>query len=423
MRDLFSEYYRLTQGEFDFLWSECVFCFDANVLLDVYRYTPDTRNRLLAVLEKLQERIWIPYQVAKEFHENRIKVIRDQEVPYEKISSKVQKAITGLTNELQALSLEGRKPHPFINMQQVYAVLDGVLGQVEDVLQKSKEAHPDLLEDDPLLLRIAELFDGKVGDAYDPEALNAKYQEIKIRYSHEIPPGYKDLEAKEPPAEGGTDSRAYGDAVCWFQMLDFAKQERKPIVFVTGDVKEDWWLKIYGKTIGPRPELIREMRKEAEVNYYQYVTDVFLERAEAHLNIESKPQAVDEIRDLRRQDELSAFQAYLRAKNLMELAKIQAELEERLSDTSLRLQSLEDAVGDSRRYVTLDQASQISQGVKLVAMKLGKKTGRNEYGSVYGELYRKFGITSYKQLPAAKFDEAMTWLNDWQESIDGDMPF
>ena len=45
---------------------------------------------------------------------------------------------------------------------------------------------------------------------------------------------------------------------------------------------------------------------------------------------------------------------------------------------------------------------QISQAVKTVAMKLSKASGRNEYGGVYGELYRKFGITSYKQLPVAK---------------------
>ena len=55
-------------------------------------------------------------------------------------------------------------------------------------------------------------------------------------------------------------------------------------------------------------------------------------------------------------------------------------------------------LGDTGRYVTEDQASQISQAVKTVALKLGKKSGRNEYGAVYGELYRKFGVPGYKQL-------------------------
>jgi hypothetical protein len=71
----------------------------------------------------------------------------------------------------------------------------------------------------------------------------------------------------------------------------------------------------------------------------------------------------------------------------------------------------------------LDRASQISQAVKAVAMKLSEQSGRNEYGGVYGELYRKFSITSYKLLPAKKFEEAMNWLTEWHQSMVGDEPF
>lgn len=74
-------------------------------------------------------------------------------------------------------------------------------------------------------------------------------------------------------------------------------------------------------------------------------------------------------------------------------------------------------------YVTQEQASQISQAVKAVALALGKKTGRNEFGSIYGEVYRKFGITSYKQLPARRFDTAMKFLTEWHQNIVTDTPF
>jgi len=73
--------------------------------------------------------------------------------------------------------------------------------------------------------------------------------------------------------------------------------------------------------------------------------------------------------------------------------------------------------------VTPDQASQLSQAVKAVALAQGKKTGRNEFGAVYGELYRKFGITGYKMLPARRFDEAMKFLTDWHEELGGMLPF
>ena len=50
---------------------------------------------------------------------------------------------------------------------------------------------------------------------------------------------------------------------------------------------------------------------------------------------------------------------------------------------------------------------------------LGKKSGRNEFGALYGERYRKFGITSYKMLPARRFEEAMTFLTTGTKSVTG----
>ncbi len=125
-----------------------------------------------------------------------------------------------------------------------------------------------------------------------------------------------------------------------------------------------------------------------------------------------------------------AAMAYRIASALQIMARQQFILESRvdqhdgyLEAYGQRLEALESQLGDPERFVTADQAMQLSQAVKTVAMKLSKRSGRNEYGGVYGELYRKFGITSYKQLPAAKFDEAMRWLNEWRESIEGEVPF
>ena len=98
-------------------------------------------------------------------------------------------------------------------------------------------------------------------------------------------------------------------------------------------------------------------------------------------------------------------------------------LEARLDKYGERLERIESMLGDTGRYITPDQASQISQAVKTVALKLGKRSGHNEYGAVYGELYRKFGITGYKQLPTSQFQEAMNWLNDWRENLEGRLPF
>lgn len=106
---------------------------------------------------------------------------------------------------------------------------------------------------------------------------------------------------------------------------------------------------------------------------------------------------------------------------IMQMAEEQMEFERRLP------------AGD---VVTEDQASQISQGVALstttavalstttaVALALGKQTRKNEFGAVYGEMYRKFGITSYKLLPAKRFAEAMGFLTEWYEGLTGETAF
>ena len=96
---------------------------------------------------------------------------------------------------------------------------------------------------------------------------------------------------------------------------------------------------------------------------------------------------------------------------------------QQLGDHEQRLERIETQLGDSKSFVTPDQASQISQAVKAVAMALSRRSKRNEYGGVYGELYRAFGISSYKQLPAIRFEEALSFLNEWLQSLIGDEPF
>ncbi|MEQ9367742.1 MAG: PIN domain-containing protein [Coleofasciculus chthonoplastes F3-SA18-01] len=86
MRDLFPGYYRPTsEEEFKKIWQEAIFSFDANILLNIYRYSSETKERLFEIIEHLKERIWIPHQVAYEYQKERLKVISQQSQPYDEI--------------------------------------------------------------------------------------------------------------------------------------------------------------------------------------------------------------------------------------------------------------------------------------------------------------------------------------------------
>ena len=121
-------------------------------------------------------------------------------------------------------------------------------------------------------------------------------------------------------------------------------------------------------------------------------------------------------------------QAYQLAQAVLHMARNQMLMEQRLGGrmeaVEGRLETIEDALSQPGRMITEDQASQISQAVKAVALAIGKKSGRNEFGAIYGELYRKFGIAGYKQLPARRFQEAMRFLAEWHENVTGGpLPF
>jgi hypothetical protein len=105
------------------------------------------------------------------------------------------------------------------------------------------------------------------------------------------------------------------------------------------------------------------------------------------------------------------------AQAIVQLARNQILLDGRMSQTEQRLDTIEAQLGSSDRVVTPDQASQISQAVKAVAIALGKKTNRNEFGAIYGELYRRYSITSYKAMPAHKFEDAMAFLTEWHQEV------
>lgn len=113
-------------------------------------------------------------------------------------------------------------------------------------------------------------------------------------------------------------------------------------------------------------------------------------------------------------------QAYQIGQAIMSLARHQLQLQQRVSDHDRRLEALETAVSSPDRKISEAQAMEISQAVKAVAMLLSKQTKSNAYGGVYGELYRRYNITGYKQLPLSKFGDCMVWLNEWRENLESE---
>jgi hypothetical protein len=295
MRNQFPGYYKPNEEGFDKLWKNCVFSFDTNILLNVYRYSPQSRERLFDIWQKLNERIWLPHQVALEYHNNRLNVISEQLEPYKELNKLLDEFLKKFDNKTEEYPSRKHSFSSHTDTKEVLKILENAHNQIKDILKTSRSSYPDLLESDSFLDEITQLFDEKVGKPYPEKDLLNHFNEAKNRFNKKQPPGYKDLDKSEPDR--------YGDVIIWFQLIDYAKSQNKPLIFVIDDEKEDWWRIHQGKTIGPRPELVQEMLEKAHVEFYLYKGAHFLDRAAKFLELEDKPEVVKEAEEIQHQIE------------------------------------------------------------------------------------------------------------------------
>jgi PIN like domain len=279
MRKSFPGHLRGGDDELAKLWGDCLFSFDASSLLNLYRYSTETSQALLNIISAVGDRIWLPHQVGLEFTRNRLTVISEQEATYGEVRKSLNKALT---------ALQAPREHPFLSADRLKR-LEAVLTEVEQELEDRKKKHASLSTDDPVLKQVFDLFDGKVGAPYSADKLAEIYKDGATRYDNKVPPGYEDRKSKED------DARKYGDLVVWYQLIDKAKEGR-PIIFVSDDGKEDWWLLHHGSTLGPRPELIAEMIDKANAQFYMYQPWRFMEYARRFLNQAVQETAIEEAR-------------------------------------------------------------------------------------------------------------------------------
>lgn len=285
MKTLFSGFYRPTESEFKTRWATCVFSYDANVLLNLYRYPEVARRRFLEVIEALIKRSQLTFQAAFEYQDRRVDQLASNAKAYRDIESILEDALKKVHQYSQR--------HPFLDRSKVDSALDRAVRQVKDEIKAAQGKHSKNLADaDPIHERLGELFEARIGKEPTPDELEKLYKDGEARYQRLIPPGFED--AKKPK-----EARKYGDLVLWRQLMEIAKQAASPVIFVTDDRKEDWWQIVNGETIGPRPELRQEFKRATGQEVYLYQPGAFLHRAFDVLGIKDD-HAIEEIKGVGR---------------------------------------------------------------------------------------------------------------------------
>ena len=281
MRTVFPGFYNPTDDDFKKMWETGLFVFDTNVLLDLYRYSEETVDNLISIMDKLKERIWIPYRVAFEYHRRLNDIIQSQAISY----TEAIKALSEFNNKFKE-----KRSHPFLK-NDLHEEVDIFCKKFDIELIEKQSLIKKLILENPIKEKLADIIQDRVGKSFTDEELKKIYEEGSIRYANRTPPGYKDLKNKQ-------GNEVYGDLIIWKEILKKSGESDLPIIFVTGDVKEDWFQIVMGMTVSPRPELVEEIKTKKNVLFYIYPTDSFLRYAHELLQIEIKEGTLTEIGDI-----------------------------------------------------------------------------------------------------------------------------
>ena len=288
---------------------------DTNVLLGLYRLSPSSRDDALRALERVSERLWLPHQVGVEFYRNVDRVRQGLPAAY----GEVRRSVEALRKAPGCFGEGRRYEDSRAAVQAVVATaIDGLLAALDRLVADDRAIIDP--SDDDVLSRIEALFLDRVGAAPLPATIRERVEEfVNYRLPSLIPPGYEDAHTKPEPL------RAAGDFLLWSEVLDHAEETGKPVLLITDDTKNDWYLREGGKTLGPRPELVREFGTRSRGGYHQVTLSRFVEVAKKLLGAEIADASVSEIeaveqesaRDAEEVSELLALRATAPAVDLV----------------------------------------------------------------------------------------------------------
>lgn len=295
MKDVFSSHFAADAERREKLWASCFFVFDTNVLTSLYKRSDDARDALYKIIESLGDRLWIPYQVVHELLDNRASIAHSQAGLY-------SDAISSLKLVLD--DFESATKHPFLP-EALHAEFVAVSEKVIGELKAKRDFHDARLMNDDVKAALADLLAGKVGARYSEEKLAAIVKEGEARYSNRIPPGFEDINKHKGSTVFSEVCKRYGDLIIWKQVIERAKALDKPVIMVTGEQKDDWWLRHGGKTIGPLPKLIEEFFEEVGQDFFLYSHHQFLDLANQYLEQSTSSNVIEEVREAALDDEVA----------------------------------------------------------------------------------------------------------------------
>ncbi|RIX59285.1 hypothetical protein D3P08_03780 [Paenibacillus nanensis] len=159
-----------------------------------------------------------------------------------------------------------------------------------DISKSEYFENGELKATDPISVRLFEVFGDNIGANFKTEELMKIFEEGESRYLVNFPPGFRDLTKQ--------DYRKFGDLIIWKELIRKSKETSKPIIFITDDVKSDWWEKDY-KSVRPHPELFEEFYRESGQYVQIFTYEQFVEQVNQLIeDVPETSKVIEEIKSI-----------------------------------------------------------------------------------------------------------------------------
>jgi hypothetical protein len=262
-----------TAVELDTALREAVVAVDANVLLDLYRFRPQTSQDLIKILSGVGDRLVVPHQALREFWRRRHRTQDSPRFAAEAASDALVRPKGAIQNALAAWAREvGADDGELSEMTvQVGDFFEALANKLRHSLQDTDAGDSE----DPILEQLENILAGHVTSPLESDEYDACVTEGIRRAEAKVPPGYMDAEKQD----NGLPEQGAGDYLVWYQATHYAKDQNRDLLIVTRDQKEDWWWRQQAKLIGPRPELVLEYHELTGKRLFLMLPSELLRRA------------------------------------------------------------------------------------------------------------------------------------------------
>lgn len=258
---------------------------DTNILLYLYKCSFNSSQNIVELLKKVEDKVIIPRRVYSEYllhkEEEQAKIDRK----YDNFTKDLKKQVNEVRGKITSCISESRK-YDFPDCDSLQTSIDDTLARVTDAISHYENSLSSEKQNKSAQITNVEqliqfwIHKGCVLEAPNILRILEYVKEGEFRYRYKMPPGYMDEEEKDKQAKKQDNFenriRKYGDLFVWKEIINVGKQaqENTKILFLTNDVKEDWWV-IKGEqkeAVRMRDELLREYKAETGKDGIEFMT-------------------------------------------------------------------------------------------------------------------------------------------------------